>query len=125
MPEMAAVLPEVTQAVVGTVDATDAQPAQVDPQAHGWTAKTQYNYEMYNKSGKELMAAASELPVGAEAGDLNANVMGVESGAWASTAPVYDFDPEEMGDIGPKHPELEKMLFGGDNAGKTGINFSK
>jgi ATP-dependent RNA helicase DDX3X len=41
---------------------------------------------------------------------------------WDGSAQVYEWDGEE-GDLGPEHPELEKVLFG--DTKPAGIDFSK
>jgi ATP-dependent RNA helicase DDX3X len=45
---------------------------------------------------------------------------------WGSSAAVYEWDGEE-GDIGPVHPELEREIFGDEEARKDiqGIDFTK
>lgn len=45
---------------------------------------------------------------------------------WAGNAPVYEFDPNELGEVGPIHPGLEVELFGAPenrSLNNTGIAF--
>lgn len=81
-----------------------------NPQAAGWVEKVNYDYELYNKSAKELKdeSAAS----------------GVTVGDWASNAAKYEWN-EEYGDVGPKFKELEEQLFGSEFRMKKGIQFEK
>ena len=71
----------------------------------GWAPPTEFNYSAYNASTKEERAAVGEP-------------------AWASNATKYEWN-DEYGDIGPPHPELEKMLFSNENQMKKGPNFDK
>ncbi|KAH8662195.1 P-loop containing nucleoside triphosphate hydrolase protein [Xylariales sp. PMI_506] len=65
-----------------------------------WAATTKYDYEVYN-----------------------ANTSG--AGNWEGNSAVYQWDGEE-GDIGPEHPELEKILFGEpQDRDPQGPDFSK
>ena len=66
--------------------------AQLSIRDAGWVEPQKYDYETYNANPKEL-ATQLDLP------------------SWAANAAKYEWS-DEYGDIGPAHPELEKMLFG-------------
>lgn len=105
-------VPDTVAAPVSVPEAeTGAVPAK-NPQEHGWVAKTDYDYTTYMKSTKEL----AEAQASAE--------QGVDVGAWASNAAIYEWD-DDFGDVGPRHPELEKQLFGSENHVRIGIKFDK
>lgn len=91
-------------------DASSAPEKKMNPQAAGWVPKTEYDYDTYNKSTKELFESQAESD--------SARV------DWASNAAVYEWD-DEFGDIGPEHAELEKMLFASEFHMKSGIEFKK
>ena len=114
--EVADALPEVAasgdSAAVAPAPAAAAASASATPQAHGWVEKSAYNYDVYTKSSKEVDEAKA---------DYEAN--GVEVGEWAGNAAVYKWD-DDFGDVGPRFPELEKQLFGGEVM-KQGIDFQK
>lgn len=128
--EMATALPDVNHPIpsIETDAGNDGVPK--NPQQHGWTTKTGYDYETYNKSSKDQL----DTPVAAaEVDDANATlpvglpdvgIMGVESGTWASNAPIYEWD-EEYGDVGPSVEKLEQLLFQGEFTMRTGIEFKK
>ncbi len=118
--DMAAALPETN---------TDAAPAasaptQKNPQEHGWVAPTAYDYATYTKSSKELAEAQASFANQASEGeseDINA-VGGLRQGDWANNAAVYEWS-DEYGDVGPRHPELEKQLFGSVFHVRSGVQF--
>lgn len=60
----------------------------------GWVEPVKYDYDTYNADRKDLEATEgqSDLP------------------SWAANATKYEWS-DEYGDVGPAHPELEKMLF--------------
>lgn len=114
--DMAAALKE----AVGTVDGIAANGDATDgtviaeetrnPQALGWTAKSAYDYEAYNKSSKELHD--------------DEQARGIDGSTWASDAVRYEWE-DDFGDIGPRNEELEKHLFGSDFHVRHGIEFHK
>ncbi|KAK6580633.1 hypothetical protein PZA11_006869 [Diplocarpon coronariae] len=108
-------------------EALSTAPAGVNPQEHGWVHKTSYDYDKYNKSSKQLadaQASAGEGAPGVAPGlGIEEAVGGLHIGEWASNAATYTWD-EDFGDIGPRHPQLEAMLFGAENHVRSGINFS-
>ena len=62
----------------------------------GWVEPEKYDYNSYNAKPNEPrdpLDPALELPT------------------WAANATKYEWK-DEYGDVGPAHPELEKMLFG-------------
>lgn len=123
MPEVAAALPEIAnEAVVASEAPTPTEaPAQGrNPQEHGWVAQNSYDYSAYMMTSKEL--AESRAAAAAEDAGLGLRVE--TGGDWASNAAVYEWN-DEFGDVGPRHPELEKQLFGQDNHVKSGIKFEK
>ncbi len=91
--------------------AVEAAVTKKNPQEAGWVPKQAYDYEIYNKSSKEL------FDEGLAPGGLGAD-------DWASNATKYEWD-EEYGDVGPAFPELERQLFGSEFHMRTGIEFSK
>ena len=116
----------------GTTDLAEALPAapapeasaegapQFNPRAHGWVQPEAYDYAKYNMSGKEYEAQKAAAAENAELGPT------LHSGeTWAGSAPVYEWKGE-YGDVGPRFPDIEKMLFGTDEDNGTGvINFEK
>jgi len=102
---MAAALPDDG----GAADSNTEQPAPtINPQAHGWTKPVAYNYITYNGDGGGGFAADSGEDAAFDkaaqrncGGDYN----------WAGNAAVYEFK-DEYGDVPPRIPELEDMLFG-------------
>ena len=127
MPEVVVAMPETSPAVLPTSENDEAQarimdakeagaPQAKNPQEHGWVPKTDYDYSTYMKSTKELAEA--------EAAAKESAAPGVEVGCWASNAAIYDWD-DDYGDVGPRHPELEKQLFGSENHVRMGIKFEK
>jgi ATP-dependent RNA helicase DDX3X len=93
----------------------------VTPQELGWVTKTEYDYQTYLKSSKEL--ADSQITA-VTAGNISDAVGGIRQGDWASNAAIYTWD-DDYGDVGPKFPELERQLFGSEYHVKTGIAFDK
>lgn len=81
----------------------------VDPAAmarsKGWSEPQKYNYDLYNAQELKVLEDGSE-------------------GQWASNAAKYEWK-EEYGDIGPRHEELEKMLFHSDLTARAGEMFEK
>ncbi|KAL9103128.1 MAG: hypothetical protein Q9163_001808 [Psora crenata] len=71
----------------------------------GWVEPTEYDYESYNATAKEQLERGN-------------------APAWASNATRYEWK-DEYGDVGPAHPELEKMLFGDENQMRKGPEFEK
>ncbi|KAK0802801.1 hypothetical protein LTR59_004903 [Friedmanniomyces endolithicus] len=63
----------------------------------GWTEKTAFDYDQYNRTG----------------GD---------SHNWAGSAKKYEWK-DEYGDVGPEVPELEQLLFGGEFQMRKGAHF--
>lgn len=127
MPEVATALPDTSPAILPTPESNAAQTQAMDskeasstqaknPQEHGWAPKTDYDYSTYMKSTKELAEA--------EAAAKESAAPGVEVGSWASNAATYEWN-EDFGDVGPRHPELEKQLFGSENHVRIGIKFEK
>ncbi len=76
---------------------------------HGWAEPVKYNYQAYNASSREEREA-----VEAEH-DLS---------DWAANAAKYEWS-DEYGDVGPAHPELERLLFHDGTGTHTGILFHK
>lgn len=73
----------------------------------GWVAPQGYNYDAYNASTTEEREA-----------------VGAASLLWASSAEKYEWS-EEYGDIGPPHPDLEKVLFKNDYLNRAGVKFDQ
>jgi ATP-dependent RNA helicase DDX3X len=74
----------------------------------GWVAPQEYDYAKY--TGGESQKPAEGEKVTEELG-------------WASSAAKYEWK-EEYGDVGPRNPELEQMLFQNEFISRTGIKFS-
>lgn len=89
-------------------EALPAANSKQTPQEHGWVDKTAYDYATYNKTNKDINDAAES----GEATPEGENDF-PEPEAWAGNASVYEWD-DEYGDVGPRHPELEQMLFGAE-----------
>ena len=77
----------------------------------GWAEPEKYDYDKYNAGSmpREERVAFEEsknLP------------------AWSANAQKYEWS-DEYGDIGPRHEQLENMLFRGEHINRTGIAFDK
>ena len=102
--DMASALPEATNGT-GLAKLTEAE-----LQEKGWTAKQAYNYDT-------AMAKPSDAP--AE----------VDTGAdgpfgWAHNAPKYEHDAD-LGEVGPKIPQLEEELFRSEFQNRRGVKFNE
>jgi ATP-dependent RNA helicase DDX3X len=75
----------------------------------GWVAPQEYDYARYTNTEPHKKPAEGEE----NAQDL----------AWASSAAKYEWN-EEYGDVGPRNPELEKMLFQSEFTSRVGIKFN-
>jgi len=112
--DMASALPPANADAAPAVPGADFK----NPQEHGWVAKTNYDYETYNKSTKELAEVQTSAAEGSGA------VGGLGRAEWACNAAVYEWN-DEYGDVGPEYPELEEQLFRSENRVRTGIKFEK
>lgn len=78
---------------VGTVPAAElteqAKADQQRAQEAGWTEQTAFNYEEFARAG-------------------------ADDAEWFGAARVFEWNPEEYGDVAPRIPELEEVLFGGE-----------
>lgn len=127
--DMAAALPD-SASQAG--DDAGAMVERKNPQEAGWVKKQSYNYEIYNKSSKELADAQAEAAAAGDAEQAegegetdNLAVGGLRDGEWASSGAVYEWD-EEFGDVGPAFPALEEQLFGKkNNHVRQGLSFDK
>jgi ATP-dependent RNA helicase DDX3X len=130
--DMAAALPD---SASQTGDDAVSTVERKNPQEVGWVKKQSYNYDVYNKSSKEL--ADTQAKTTATAGDEpqakgevegeseTLAVGGLREGEWASNGAVYQWD-EEYGDVGPAFPDLEEQLFGKkNNHVREGVHFDK
>jgi ATP-dependent RNA helicase DDX3X len=106
--DLALALPEASSTGAPPVAASPASGQEVQ-NTGAWGEKVAYDYDRFNLTTKE----ATDRDV--------AN--GIESGDWASNAPIYEFN-DEYGDVGPEFADLEEQLFGGVQQQK-GINYSK
>ncbi|PQE03534.1 hypothetical protein CJF31_00012079 [Rutstroemia sp. NJR-2017a BVV2] len=130
--DMAAALPDsASQAGDDAVSTVERK----NPQEAGWVKKQSYNYDVYNKSSKELADAQAEAAAAAdgepqaeaevETGTETLAVGGLREGEWASSGAVYEWD-DEYGDVGPSFPALEEQLFGKkNNHVRQGLSFDK
>lgn len=78
----------------------DKEAAALKAKEYGFVAPEAYNYTAYNEDKKP------------------ANV-GADEPLWLSEAVRYEWD-DEYGEVGPRHEELEKMLFHDENRMKRG-----
>lgn len=77
-----------------------------------WGAREEYDYAKYTAEPRDKTAPASESgPV-------------AEGSNWFANAAKYEW-VEDVGDIGPAHEELEKILFGGEHKVEQGDKFSE
>ena len=102
---------------------------RVNSLAPTWKAikPVEYDYSLYNASGREEREAAERgvterLAVEAEAA-AEADQYTSDVPLWASGAAKYEWK-EEYGDIGPPHPELEKQLFKDQFINRIGPQFN-
>lgn len=65
---------------------------------HGWTETTAFDYDQFNRTGGH-------------------------DAEWHGSARVYEWK-EEYGDVAPAHPELEKILFGGEHVIRKGNHYA-
>ena len=81
----------------------------------GWAEPQKFDYDAYaagpNNKGSAPAPAADE--------DQGRDMQG-----WAANAVKYEWS-DEYGDIGPKHEELEKMLFRDEHQMERGSEFSR
>ena len=74
-----------------------------------WGDRQEYDYAKYTAGPRE-----QTMPDQAQE----------NSPVWAANAAKYEWN-DEFGDVGPKHEELEEMLFGDEHLMKQGDEFSK
>lgn len=96
--DMAAALPDVQDNTYEKAS-TEVKTEDTGNQNSGWAERRAYDYDNLGRPGGE---------------------------DWDGNARIYEWDGEE-GDIGPEHPELERMLFGDPDhrEGTQGLDFSK
>lgn len=99
---LASALPPMGNAPV--LEITEAA-AHKTPQAHGWSAPVAVDYDKYAKTGQ----ASGDLPQSSTAVDVN--ITDEAATKWAVNAPRYEYK-EEYGDVPPRIPQMELMLFG-------------
>ena len=86
----------------------------------GWVVPVNYDYQAYNATLEERIAAQAKA---AEGGDFAENgVTAQEAPAWASNAEKYEWN-DEFGDVGPAFPALEAQLFKNDLINRVGLQF--
>lgn len=110
---------EMTEALDATSD-TDIKPKGIQPvgppadkeeaaakaRAYGFVTPIKYDYSVYGvKTGPDAEDEAESVPA------YN----------WAASAEKYEWD-EEFGEVGPRVPELEDLLFKGEHMMKIGIH---
>lgn len=73
----------------------------IDGEGKEWSKPLEYNYEELAQQGP------------------------VEATNWEGNAAIYEWN-DEYGEVGPKHPELEVMLFGDPETRRdhTGLDFT-
>ena len=114
---------EVTDAMA-SVKLLDLEAAQRARDA-GWVERETYNYAAYNAAPNAAPNVASSSTLntgGAEGGAATEQTQNVPS--WASNAARYEWS-DEYGDVGPPHPDLEKLLFKNELLNRTGLKFNK
>ena len=82
-----------------------------------WAEPQKFDYQAYNAAPPKGQRA--DVPA---EGDDTVDAPKVPT--WMSNAAKYEWK-EEYGDVGPRHAELEKELFGSEFKMKTGEMFSK
>jgi len=128
--DMAAALPDVSAPANPTPTAETTEGVK-NPQDHGWTTKQPYDYNSYNKSNKEYDEERAAANAGAAEGAAAEGVtpLGINNDfteiGWASDAALYNFPEGDLGEIGPEHHELEKILFGSEFQVRSGIKFDR
>ncbi|CAG8978345.1 hypothetical protein HYALB_00005931 [Hymenoscyphus albidus] len=120
--DLAQALPDATE--TGSQHDESAQPTKT-PQEHGWVKKQAYDYARYTMTNKQIAEGKTE----AENGEETTPEQGYDEDGgrpdWAGNAAVYEWNPEEYGDVGPRYEELERMLFGSEHHVRSGIEFQK
>ena len=104
-----AVLADITNAVTG-INIKDPDDIQRSRDA-GWAEPSKYDYDSYKKEPatreeRENSTANQNLP------------------QWAANAAKYEWS-DEYGDVGPRHQELEELLFHDEFINRTGNEFEK
>ena len=79
---------------------------------HGWAEPQKYDYETYNAPNVSVTPAPEAVE--------NEFIVPV----WASNAKKYEWS-DEFGDVGPRVPELERILFGDPDQPERGVDFDK
>lgn len=74
-----------------------------------WGEPTKFDYESYNAGSREERQAVAAAQEGPE---------------WAATATKYEWS-DEYGDVGPAHPQLERLLFGDETKMEKGEELAK
>ena len=77
-----------------------------------WGDRQEYDYAKYTAGPRE------------KTGSVPSDQPQAETLTWAANAAKYEW-LDDYGDVGPKHEELEKMLFGGEHKMVQGNEFSK
>lgn len=92
---------DMQSALPGDPSAEKAPAAAIDSDGKEWTKPLSYNYDELAQQGP------------------------IETTNWEGNNVIYEWD-EEYGEVGPKHPELELMLFGDPDTRRehTGLDFT-
>ena len=103
------------------IELTNAQyanhPGGSDGTLNKWNEPQKYDYKLYNATTREerdAVVAERETPGLAPTEEIP---------EWAAGAAKYEWK-DEYGNVGPAHPELEKILFHNDSIARQGIMFS-
>ena len=84
-----------------------------------WSEPEKYDYKLYNAATREEREEAER-----EAAERDGAAGTTEAPTWAANAAKYEW-LDEYGDVGPPHPELEKMLFSSDHINRRGRQFDQ
>ena len=120
----------ITPGYVGTVKGRAANLPKVDAKnlpsssvqnagEKGWGKPYEYDYKLYNMTNDEAAKAEKYAVEAARlAGTLDESLY---IPTWAANAKRYEW-LDEYGDVGPRFPELEKMLFKHEYINRKGEN---
>ena len=87
----------------------------------GWKEPTAYDYSRYAADPTNAANAADAVDPTDTVGPREVEDEGGVT-FWGSAAAKYEWS-DEYGDVGPRNPELEKMLFEGEYIQRSGVQF--
>lgn len=80
-----------------------------------WAVPQKFDYDTYNAGPRDRESAA---PVGDENADY------ADGPTWAANAVKYEWS-DDFGEVGPRHPALEQMLFRDEHIMEIGEKFER